>query len=253
MNFVESSPQVGANVISQSTGPRKMLKIGALLLCGALLTLQVSEKAGAQGAPLQITPKSQAQPVPRGTSRAPTQEMDPASVVKRANAALNGLTSVIADFSQTNSLGQNVNGRLFLLRPGRLRFEYAAPSPLEIIADGTSLAIRNKRLNTQDVYFIRQTPLKFLLKPNINLSQDASVLGVSSDPDHTIVHIEDKSTFGGTSKIDLYFTHTEFLISQWVVIDPQGGETKVRLSNIDQTKRPERSLFVINYERLDNQ
>lgn len=34
-------------------------------------------------------------------------------------------------------------------------------------------------------------------------------------------------------------------------MDAQGGETRVRLSNIDQTKRPERSLFVINYERYE--
>jgi len=66
-----------------------------------------------------------------------------------------------------------------------------------------------------------------------------------------IVRVEDKSTFGGTTKIDLFFRASDFVLSQWIVMDAQGGETRVRLSNIDQTKRPERSLFVINYERYE--
>lgn len=205
-----------------------------------------------QGAPLQIAPRapaSGARPQPPSPANPPV--IDQEAVVRQANAALNGITSLIADFSQTNNLGQNTSGRLYLQRPGRLRFEYAAPSPLEIVADGTSLAIRNKRLNTQDVYFIRQTPLKFLLKANINLAQDTSVINVSSDADFVIVRVEDKSTFGGTTKIDLFFRASDFVLSQWIVMDAQGGETRVRLSNIDQTKRPERSLFVINYERYE--
>lgn len=205
-----------------------------------------------QGSPLQIAPRplgGGARPQPTGPTNPPA--LDQASVVRQANAALNSITSLIADFSQTNNLGQNTNGRLYLQRPGRLRFEYAAPSPLEIVADGTSLAIRNKRLNTQDVYFIRQTPLKFLLKANINLAQDTQVIAVSTDAENVVVRVEDKSTFGGTTRIDLFFRASDFVLSQWVVMDAQGGETRVRLSNIDQTRRPERSLFVINYERFE--
>ena len=213
----------------------------------------ISEIAEAQqGSPLQIAPRQLgggARPQPTGPTNPPA--LDQASVVRQANAALNSITSLIADFSQTNNLGQNTSGRLYLQRPGRLRFEYAAPSPLEIVADGTSLAIRNKRLNTQDVYFIRQTPLKFLLKANINLAQDTQVIAVSSDAENVVVRVEDKSTFGGTTRIDLFFRASDFVLSQWVVMDAQGGETRVRLSNIDQTRRPERSLFVINYERFE--
>ena len=59
------------------------------------------------------------------------------------------------------------DGTLYVQRPGRLRFEYARPATLEIIADGTSVAVRDRKLATQDVYFIGQTPLKFLLKERI--------------------------------------------------------------------------------------
>jgi outer membrane lipoprotein-sorting protein len=204
-----------------------------------------------QNAPFQLIPKQPIGVAPKPSANAPDLEIG--SVVRRANSALNNIITLIADFSQTNSLGQRATGKLYLLRPGRLRFEYAAPSPIEVVADGTSLAVRNKKLNTQEVYFIRQTPLKFLLKANINLTQDVLITGVTSDTEHTILKIEDKTTFGGSSKIELYFKSSDFLLSQWVIVDPQGSETRVQLSNIDQSKRPDRSLFVINYERFDNQ
>lgn len=220
------------------------------LLLAFLVGLAPSASAQ-QNAPMQLIPKPGAGLTPKPPLGSP--DLDVTSIVKRANVALNSISSMTADFTQANSLGQHTTGKLYLVRPGRLRFEYAPPSALEIIADGTSLAIRNKKLNTQDVYFIRQTPLKFLLKPNINLAQDVNVIGVSLDTDHTIVKLEDRTTFGGASKIDLFFKSSDFLLSQWIITDAQGGETKVRLSNVDQSKRPERSLFIINFDRNENQ
>lgn len=205
-----------------------------------------------QNAPLQIVPLKPGS-MPSLKAAGNPSESDIAAIVARANSALNNMNTLAADFVQSNSLGHHATGRLYLLKPGRLRFEYAAPSAQEIIADGTSLAIRNKKLNTQDIYFIRQTPLKFLLKPSINLSQDVKIIGVSHDVDHTIVRIEDRSTFGGASKIDLFFKSSDFSLSQWIITDGQGGETKVKLSNIDQTRRLDRSLFVINFDRPENQ
>jgi outer membrane lipoprotein-sorting protein len=226
----------------------KLYKFGfQILFLGCL----APEALAQQNNPLQIIPK------PTSISPAKTHthmpELDALSIAKRANLMLNSINTMIADFSQTNSLGQGAEGKLYLLRPGRLKFEYSSPSTIEIVADGTSLAVRNKKLNTQDVYFIRQTPLKFLLKQNINLAQDMKLVGVSSDAENTILKMEDKSTFGGTSKIELFFRNSDFILSQWVIIDAQGSETKVRLSNIDLSKRPDRSLFTINFDRFDNQ
>jgi outer membrane lipoprotein-sorting protein len=137
-------------------------------------------------------------------------------------------------------------------RPGKLRFEYAQPSPLEIIADGTSVAIKNRKLNTQDVYFISQTPLKFLLKGNLDLAKDVRVLGVAADQEQTSIRVEDKTTLGGASRITLIFNTSDFSLARWVVTDPQGNDTRVQLSNLDLRQRLEKSLFVISTERFDN-
>ena len=67
-----------------------------------------------------------------------------------------------------------------MARPGRMRFEYTDPPRFEIVADGRSVAIVDQKLNTQDEYFIGQTPLKFLLSDHIDLARDTQVLNVAA-------------------------------------------------------------------------
>jgi outer membrane lipoprotein-sorting protein len=176
--------------------------------------------------------------------------LDPAAAIQKANAYFNGAATMIGDFVQIGADGRRSEGKLYVQRPGKLRFEYARPASLEVIADGTSVAIRDRKLATQDLYFIGQTPLKFLLKDRIDLSKDAKVLEVSNDPNATIILIEDKATLGGTSKIKLMFDPSTFQLKQWLVTDPQGYDTLVSLYNIDFKEKPDPSLFTINTERM---
>jgi outer membrane lipoprotein-sorting protein len=177
--------------------------------------------------------------------------MDAATAVSKANIWFNANLSMVADFVQLGADGKRTDGKLYVQRPGRLRFEYARPATLEIIADGTSVAVRDRKLATQDVYFISQTPLKFLLKDKIDLARDTQILDVKSDERSVMILIEDKATFGGTSRIRLVFDAANFSLRQWTVTDPQGYETLVSLSNIELAHRPDPALFKINYEKFD--
>ena len=58
-----------------------------------------------------------------------------------------------------------------------MRFEYAPPATLEIVADGLSVAVHDRKTATKDIYFISQTPLKFLLlKDQVDLSRDVKII-----------------------------------------------------------------------------
>lgn len=225
-----------------------------LAYLAAVTLLSTSGAALAQGAPMQLGPRPGAPAQNAIQNAAPPARVatpDAATAIKRANAYLNSVTTLVSDFVQTGADGRKISGKLYLQKPGRLRFEYARPSPLEIIADGTSVAIRNRRLNTQDVYFISQTPLKFLLKSNIDLARDTKILDVTSAGDTTSIRIEDRATLGGTSRITLVFKTSDFSLVRWAVNDAQGGDTMVALSNLDLQQKPDPSLFRINYERQD--
>lgn len=206
-----------------------------------------------------IVASAQAQPVPgsapgtKASAKASGAErISPDVAIQKANAYLNGATTLVADFVQVGGDGRRSEGKLYVQRPGRLRFEYAQPATLEVVADGTSVAIRDRKLATQDMYFINQTPLKFLLKDRIDLKRDVKILGVSEDRAGVVISIEDKATFGGTSHIKLIFDSKTFALKQWHVTDPQGYETLVSLFNVDLSQAPDPSLFRINNERLLN-
>jgi outer membrane lipoprotein-sorting protein len=200
--------------------------------------------AVAQTAPVQLIPAKPA-------GKALAKPVEPAAAVARANAYLNGVASLEADFVQLGADGHRMEGKLYIQKPGRLRFEYAPPATLQVIADGTSVAILDKKVKPEpDLYFIGQTPLKFLLSDKIDLARDTKVLAVISDSQACTIEVEDHATFGGTSRIKLVFDPNNFTLRQWIITDPQGYETVVSLFNPDYTTKPDPALFKINEERM---
>jgi outer membrane lipoprotein-sorting protein len=176
---------------------------------------------------------------------------DRQEIVNKVNAYLNGIVTLTGEFDQIGSDGRKFSGKLFLHKPGKLRFQYDAPSNVEVIADGSNVAIRDRRLNTQELVSIKQTPLKFLVNRTIDIERDVKFVSHKTSADSVSVVIEDKATFGGgTSRINLVFDPKTFTLRQWIVRDPQGQETNVRLANLSTEKKPDPKLFVINYERM---
>jgi outer membrane lipoprotein-sorting protein len=178
--------------------------------------------------------------------------MDPLAAIQKANAYFNAATNLIGDFVQIGPDGKRSEGKIYVQRPGKLRFEYAAPATLEVVADGLSIAVHDRKTATKDVYFISQTPLKFLLKDQIDLNRDVKIIDIKSEPEAVSILVEDKATFGGTSQIKLIFDPSKFTLKQWQVTDPQGYETLVSLFNVDLSKKPDPRLFQLTQEKLSN-
>jgi outer membrane lipoprotein-sorting protein len=188
-------------------------------------------------------------PVQLANPAAPAEPAKPLTreeAVKKADAFFNASPVMTADFVQIGGDGIRSEGKLHVQRAGRVRFEYAQPATMEVVADGAQVAVRDRKLNTQDLYFITQTPLKFLMKEKIDLEKDVTVQDVLIDDNGVTIVIEDKATFGGTSHLRLIFDPKTFKLKQWQVKDPQGYETLITLFNIDQTKTPDPALFKIN-------
>ncbi|MGO9133131.1 MAG: LolA family protein [Methylovirgula sp.] len=189
------------------------------------------------GAPQYANPPA---PAPAAAEAEP---LDPKLGLQKANDYFNATTSMIADFVQIGGDGRRAEGKIFVQKPGKLRFEYAEPATLDIIADGTTVAVVDRKVGSMQQYFIWQTPLKFLLKPNIDLAKDTQVIKVESEPDTLSIYLEDKQVFGGPTKIKLMFDPKPFRLKQWLVTDPQGYETLVSLFNQDFTTKPDPAYF----------
>jgi len=89
--------------------------------------------------------------------------------VQTRYGALRDLTAAFAQESRVASLGRTRTraGRLYFQAPGRMRWEYDAPEPQLIVADGKQLWFHRPERNQvvvqpMDAAFTRQTPLLFL-------------------------------------------------------------------------------------------
>ena len=195
-------------------------------------------------------PKAEAKPAPQAAGPAAAASDKPrptaAEVIARANAYFEEARTMTADFVQIGPDGARTEGNLYIARPGKMLFHYNPPSPLEIIADGRSVAVRDQKLGTQDLYFIGQTPLKFLLSDHIDLSKDTTIKRIDVDDSSVMIEIEDKATFGGSSDITLVFDPITYALKQWTVLDPQGFQTVVTLFDIDLVSKPDPALFHID-------
>ena len=194
-----------------------------------------------------IGPSAHAQATPpvRPAKSAPAAPLSPAEAVARANAWLDSARVIDADFVQIGPDGKRSEGQLTVQRPGRMLFKYSAPARFEIVADGRSVAVIDHKLDTQDEYFIGQTPLKFLLADHIDIARDTRVMSVAPENKAVVIELEDKAAFGGTAHLALVFDSETFALKQWTVIDPQGFQTVVTLFNVDLTAKPDPSLFRI--------
>ncbi len=217
------------------------------LIAGVAVAVLPLRLARAELTPTQKPAKSAAVAAAK-----PFVPMDPLVAIQKANDYFNAATTMIGDFVQIGPDGRRSEGKIYVQRPGKLRFEYAQPASLEIVADGLSVAVHDRKTATKDVYFISQTPLKFLLKDHIDLNRDVKIVNVTSDPAAVTIQVEDTATFGGTTEIKLIFDPAKFTLKQWQVTDPQGYETVISLFNIDLTKKPDPNIFQLTQERLPN-
>jgi outer membrane lipoprotein-sorting protein len=221
----------------------------ALLLVSAM----AAAAALAQQAPLDLTgPAVAAQKSAKSSKGAPAP-IPADEAVQRANAWLDAARVMSADFVQIGPNGRRSEGQLSVARPGHMRFEYTDPPRFEIVADGRSVAIVDKKLNTQDEYFIGQTPLKFLLSDRIDLARDTHLLNVSQEGKTITIELEDRAALGGTAHLSLVFDASTFALKQWTVIDAQGFQTVVTLFNVDLATNPDPALFHIDENLPANQ
>jgi outer membrane lipoprotein-sorting protein len=235
------------------------MSISRLIALPALMLMGLCGLALADDAPVDLHPAgtaAKAMPAAKpakDAKPAPKPAIGAAEAVRRANAWLENAQVLTADFVQIGPDGHRAEGKLTLERPGRMRFQFAPPDKLEIVADGRSVAVRDQKMDTQDLYLIGQTPLKFLLADHIDLAKDTEVLSVETNDNSVSILIEDKATLGGSAQIELLFDPTTFALKQWTVHDAQGFQTVVTLFNVDLTAHPDEALFKIDEQRMIGQ
>ena len=212
-------------------------------------------------APADTATKSPAPALP--SAQPPVQSVKPGEttafdmrqrvLVDRVSAYLSNIRTLIGEFYQVAPDGSRTEGEFYLQKPGRVRFDYNSPSPVELVADGRSVVVRDRDLATQDLYPLSQTPLRFLLADRIDLFRDTNLIAVYGDDVFVTVVIEERQIIRGTYRLMLMFGARDTQLKQWTVTDPQGSDTTVAVYNLDPNTKPDPELFRIDYIRYVRQ
>lgn len=231
----------------------RLTKFSAILLLGAC---PLAFAANAQNAEKNQQPKAQTQQLQQkqGPAVAKTKsgvELDQRQVnaLERVTKFFNSTATLVGKFHQIGPDGSKTEGVFYMQRPGRVRFQYEEPSPIELVSDGSSIAVRNRTLATQDIYPLSQTPLRFLLADKIDLLRDSNITAVFQDDLFVTVVIEEKSQVAGTHRLRMLFGAKDNQLKQWTITDPQGFDTTVSVYDLDSKTRPDPGLFRIDFTR----
>jgi outer membrane lipoprotein-sorting protein len=210
------------------------------------------QRAPATTGTLQLKPPDPVIPDPRRSQPASifaSFDANQKAQAAKVSAYLSSLQTLVGNFVQVAPDGSKTKGDFYIQKPGKVRFEYDPPSPIELIADGSSLAVRDRNLATQDIYPLSQTPLRYLLSDRIDLLKDTNVVSVTSDDLYISVTIEEKQALIGTSRLMLMVGVKDGQLKQWTVTDPQGYDTTVAVYNLDSTKKVDPGLFKIDFTK----
>ncbi len=158
----------------------------------------------------------------------------------------NSVKTMHGDFIQFGPNGERAEGKFYLARPGKIRFYYNPPAKIDIISDGKSVSVKDRKLATQDIWPLKETPLKFLLDEQVDLLANDQVSNVTVEPDLVTIGIADNSTFG-SGKLTLIFDAKSTELKQWTVTDAQGLDTSVAIFNTTVNGPTNPKLFVIDY------
>jgi len=199
--------------------------------------------------PVAIVPANPvAAPPPARAGEPGTLDDKQRALVAKVSGYLSSVQTLVGDFVQVGPDGRRTEGQFFIQKPGKVRFEYNPPSPVEVIADGKSVVVRDRNLATQQLWPLSQTPLRFLLSDKIDLMRDTNLVSVSADDTFVTIVVEESQTLVGTSRLMLMVGAKDFQLRQWTVTDPQGYDTTVAVYNLDTSKKPDPDLFTIPYQ-----
>lgn len=220
----------------------------SLTALGALLSLSLLPFA------LQVSVEGNAVSVPKSAPDLETgfESGEPVDIagperdglLTEISRALGSVETAKGRFVQFDEAYNQTSGDFYLRRPGRVRFEYDAPSPLLIIADGTSVAIEDKDLETQDRIPLRATPLALILDNNIAFDDRVNVLAVRKAAGVIGVMLED-ATGETDGNLLLVVDAADFSLVEWQTSTSDGRTTSVQLAGVETGIRLNPRLFRI--------
>ena len=149
-------------------------------------------------------------------------------------AHLRNVSTMTANFTQTDSRGRTLTGTLQLKRPGKIRFEYGRGVDVLVVADGKRLTFVDYEVGQKSSWQLNKTPLGILLSSNPDIKRIARVVD-DKNPQVLVVRAQDPYHKEYGTLILAFIREASapggLRLYGWTAVDAQGKRTQVRLSN----------------------
>lgn len=168
---------------------------------------------------------------------------DNAAEIAKVEQYLSGLTTVMADFSQTEPSGKTSKGKFYLERPGKMRWQYAPPVPVLIVSDGKAVTYYDAELDQISYIGIDDTLAGFLAQKDIKLDSPTTRLTHFENVGDTIraTMVQKKKPDEGSLTLEL--STNPMQLQRMEILDATGQVARVQLENAQFGKPLDKELF----------
>jgi outer membrane lipoprotein-sorting protein len=156
---------------------------------------------------------------------------------------INSIRTLQARFVQSNPNGSVVQGTLYVRRPGRMRFQYDAPSQLKVVADGTQVTMWDPASKDFGQWPIGWTAASFLVKEPLQLSGDLTVQSTQRTADGLLALTMVQTRKPQEGKVIVRVSENPMQLRGWTIIDNRGNKVDVTLTNLQTGMQLADSLF----------
>jgi outer membrane lipoprotein-sorting protein len=165
------------------------------------------------------------------------------AVLATAQTNLQALTSAQGTFVETGAGGQRREGRFYLQRPGKMRFEYTDPAGLLVVSDGHNVKRYDPRLNVFRQVPLGQTPLSTFLARTVRLDQGVRIDRVTRMQSGAFAITARDNRRPNDGSVILAFAGNPLRLQEWTITDSQGGRTRTQLTTLNPAPNLANSLF----------
>lgn len=166
-------------------------------------------------------------------------------------AAMAATTSMTARFTQTASDGRVATGRMQLVRPGKIRFDYDQ-SKLLIVADGRALSMIDYKVGQVSQWPIRNSPLAALLDPAKDLARVARVVESPASQVRIAARDPKRPDYGTLTMTFVRRADAPggLALAGWTALDAQNNRTEVVLNGVRSNVAIAKSTFTFRDPRI---
>ena len=181
----------------------------------------------------------------------PAHADDTISALNRAERYLNEITTLTADFTQVAPDGAIAEGKLFLKRPGKMRWEYAPPNPILMVSDGDTFVYHDKEMNEVSYLSLDDTLAAFIAKPKINFADESLRVVDVREGAGSLRFTIFKNGRMDEGLLTLVFRTQPLRLHQLAVMDGSGGLTELTLDNVQRGMQLDDEMFIFKRSLLE--